>query len=460
MTDYCCFLPKDKNTPLREAKEVWERHKGHFIGIGYIFPRDQENSLQMICDKSEIHLYKLPMQGLSFEAYRDSYKIDYLRTTKQEKEGKLRALMSKAGIESLDTVKKPKSVIEKSIQSLAEEIEELESTIKRNEKASSAREAVVFESKGKPDNALALPSPYTAENLLEDLSKTREGLKTGYPSLDASIEIPQGAITLIAGRPSHGKTISKLNLLLNMVRLYPEMSFYFFSYEETKSQILLKLLNIMGADLIHEHQNLTNLEGYLRGGHQSRKKINDAFKELQALTASGRLVVTDHPYFVDELSDIVSKLKGIHGDKMGAVFVDYIQKVKIKHRHPTRQMELQKISEAILEMAKGNNIPIVLGAQLGRGMGKKDVLRLDNLREAGDIENDAKLVIGIWNQAKEDADSRDESLKTRKTDLELTILKNRNGPSNQSIILEFDRALSTINEKAKTEYLSGKDRQR
>lgn len=460
MTDYCCFLPKDKNTPLKEAKEIWEGHKGHFIGIGYIFPRDQENSLRTICNKSGIHLHQLPMQGLNFEAYRASYKIDYFRTLKHEKEGRLRALMSDAGIENLDTIKKPKSAIEKSIQVLAEEIEELEATIKRNEKASSVREAAVLESKEKIDKGPTLPFPYTVENLIEDLSKTREGLKTGYSSLDASLEIPQGAITLIAGRPSHGKTITKLNLLLNMVRLYPEMSFYFFSYEETKSQILLKLLNILSADLIHEHQNLTNLEGYLRGGHQTRKKINDALQELQTLTASGRLVVTDHPYFVDELSDIVSKLKEMRGDKMGAIFVDYIQKVKIKHRHPTRQMELQKISEAILEMAKANNLPIVLGAQLGRGMSKKDVLRLDNLREAGDIENDAKLVVGIWNQAKEDADSRDESLKTRKVDIELTVLKNRNGPSNQSIILEFDRALSTINEKTKTEYISGKDWQR
>jgi len=93
-------------------------------------------------------------------------------------------------------------------------------------------------------------------------------------------------------------------------------------------------------------------------------------------------------------------------------------------------------------------------------MNKKDVLRLDNLREAGDIENDAKLVIGIWNQAKEDADSREESLKTRKVDIELTVLKNRNGPSNQSILLEFDRSLSTINEKPKPEYISGKDQHR
>jgi replicative DNA helicase len=126
-----------------------------------------------------------------------------------------------------------------------------------------------------------------------------------------------------------------------------------------------------------------------------------------------------------------------------------IQKIKIKSKYATRQLELQKISAEILETAKSHNLPIILGAQLGRGMGKKEVLRLDNLREAGDIENDAKLVLGIWNQAKEEADSKEGFFKNRLVDLELVILKNRNGASNQSIFLEFDKPLSTLREKSK-----------
>ena len=87
--------------------------------------------------------------------------------------------------------------------------------------------------------------------------------------------------------------------------------------------------------------------------------------------------------------------------KIGAIFIDYIQKIKFKGKSSTRQLELQKISETILETAKFNSVPIILGAQFGRGNTKQEVLRLDNLREAGDIENDAKLFLGIWNEAKE-----------------------------------------------------------
>lgn len=287
--------------------------------------------------------------------------------------------------------------------------------------------------------------PYTVENLKADLSTIQEGLKTGYKSIDKTVQIPQEAITIIAGRPSHGKTTTLLNFFVNMVKQYPDREFYFFSYEEPKNQILLKVLNILSGEFINEANNLANLEGYLRGGLSKLPKVNEALATLQSMTESHRLVVCDYPYFVDDLSKLIASLK--ERGKMGAIFIDYIQKIKFRGKASTRQLELQKISETILETAKFNSVPIILGAQLGRGNTKAEVLRLDNLREAGDIENDAKLVLGIWNGSKETAESKGETLTGRMVDLDLVILKNRNGPSNQTISLVFDRPLSTLKEK-------------
>ena len=289
-------------------------------------------------------------------------------------------------------------------------------------------------------------NPYTVDDLRKDLEKTYEGLKTGFKSLDTIVQIPQGAVTIIAGRPSHGKTTTLLNFFVNMVKLYPDREFYFFSYEEPKKQILLKVLNILSADLISETNNLANLEGYIRGGHSSRTLINKSLTQLQSLTESHRLVVCDHPYYVDDLKRVIGKLQ--ERGKMGAVFIDYIQKIKFKGKAFTRQLELQKISETILEIAKFHSVPIVLGAQLGRGNTKSEVLRLDNLREAGDIENDANLVLGIWNESKEATENKGEKLTKRTVDLDLILLKNRNGPASQTISLEFDRPLSTLKEKS------------
>lgn len=288
--------------------------------------------------------------------------------------------------------------------------------------------------------------PYTVEDLKVDLAITHEGLKTGYKSLDSIIQIPHSAVTIIAGRPSHGKTTTLLNFFINMVKLYPHREFYFFSYEEPKNQILLKILNVLSGDFINESNNLANLEGYIRGKHSNRPRINEALSQLQSMTENHRLVVSDHPYFVDDLSKVIGNHK--ERGKMGAIFIDYIQKIKFRGKASTRQLELQKISETILETAKLHSVPIILGAQFGRGNTKSEVLRLDNLREAGDIENDANVVLGIWNESKEITENKGKKPSKRTVDLDIVLLKSRNGPSNQTVSLEFDRPLSTLQEKS------------
>ena len=47
-------------------------------------------------------------------------------------------------------------------------------------------------------------------------------------------------------------------------------------------------------------------------------------------------------------------------------------------------------------MAKAFKIPIIMGAQLEKGKAD-EVVKLDQLREAGDIEQDANLILGVYN---------------------------------------------------------------
>lgn len=296
--------------------------------------------------------------------------------------------------------------------------------------------------------------PYTLEDLEEDILQTREGLKTGYKSLDRLIVIPQEAITIVAGRPSHGKTTFLMNLFLNMTEAYTERSFFYFIYEGSRRQLALKLLCIISKELIHkdkEAQNLNQLEYYLRAKHmgnvkEEKVKIEHAKEKFKEFTNSGRLVLIDEPFHVDELSNTLAHLNERHD--IGAVFIDYLQKIKIKGRYQTRQLEIQKVSEQILETAKSLSIPIILGAQLGRSTERKNKVRLDNLREAGDIENDAHLVLGLYNEAMEKAQGEEEVFRERVVNLEVTILKNRDGGGvNEKVSLDFDRPLFTIREK-------------
>jgi len=286
---------------------------------------------------------------------------------------------------------------------------------------------------------------YRLENLQEDIAQTRLGLKTGYASLDGLFLIPQEAITIIGARPSHGKTTLLMNLALNMTQAYQDWTFFFFSYEESRKQVGVKLLNILSGEVISRENNIAQLEAYLRGGNTGQARIEVGKKKFRELTENKRLWIIDEPFFVDELADTLARLREQYN--IGAVFIDYIQKIKIKGRYQTRQIEIQKISERILETAKGLSIPIILGAQLGRDPQHSDKVRLDNLREAGDIEQDANLVLGLFNPAMEKAQDSGEYITGDEVDLRVTVLKNRNGPVNEERTLLFNRPLLTIKDK-------------
>jgi len=287
-------------------------------------------------------------------------------------------------------------------------------------------------------------TPYTVTDMITDIKQSSPGLNTGYASLDKLVTIPQEAITIIAGRPSHGKTTLMMNLALNMVDLYPEKTFLFFSYEETRKQIALKLLNIISKKILNEGQNLSTLETYVRSSEQGLEQVESGKKKLMKLTSSGRLWIIDEPFYINDLEGVISNLATKH--QLGGVFIDYIQKVKIHGKYGQRQLEVQAISAQLLEVAKQNKLPLIMGAQLGRNQQSKDKVQLDNLREAGDIEQDANLVLGLYNDSMQKAQDEEKKLTDRAVNVDVVILKNRNGTVNEKVTLKFDRPILTMRE--------------
>ncbi|MCX6841644.1 MAG: toprim domain-containing protein [candidate division WOR-3 bacterium] len=295
------------------------------------------------------------------------------------------------------------------------------------------------------------PSPYVLGNFLAEIAETPEGLKTGYPGLDRLFAIPRAATTIVAGRPSHGKTATLLNLMANMSGLYKDKTFVLFSYEEQRRYIGLKLLNILCGKVILSGEikdpdlNLRELEGYLRAGRTDRPAIEWGKAELSKLLNSGRVLLADEPYSVEDWADALTALSG--RCSIGAVFVDYVQKVRTRDKYHDRQAELQRISERVLETARSLGLPVILGAQLGRDPMYKEKVRLDDFREAGGIERDAGLVLGLFNPAVEKAQDGGEPVKEPVVDLKVTVLRNRDGAVNESEILDFNRPLFTLSSK-------------
>ncbi len=196
--------------------------------------------------------------------------------------------------------------------------------------------------------------------------------------------------------------------------------------------------------VLDEEKNQKILRRYLKGGHTSNKYIEEGKAKLEEYFQQERLQLVDARLPAKELYQAIKQYGEDHD--IGAVFVDYIQKIPSGGQFGTRQLELQNISNAILDCATTLHIPIILGAQLNRERNLKEPskIRLENLREAGDIEQDANLVIGVYNEAMNELLSGKENCYTDVVPLSLQVLKNRNGIPMLHEELQFKRSTLQI----------------
>jgi len=302
---------------------------------------------------------------------------------------------------------------------------------------------------GRASSVRVLVSPHSLEDIRSDLAGRSSGLSTGYPSLDEYISI-RPALTFVAGRPSHGKTSLLLNLMLNMTEKYEDKSFFFFSYEEDKTALSLKLVTMISEVVLKEKRNTEQIERYVKGGRSNNERLNKALAKYDELARRKRLFVVDVPLSVERLSDTLDYLRKEYD--LGAVFVDYAQRVKVEGRYSDERVRNLKVSETLREASTRLSLPIICGAQLNRlSTGKP---QLDQLKESGNLEEDANTVLGIYNQRMAKIREHDEAPKNckgkpaitdpRATDFEIHVLKNRGGTVNEAVLLKFDAPILKI----------------
>jgi len=298
--------------------------------------------------------------------------------------------------------------------------------------------------------------PVSYTGWLDAMGNSLPALRTGYPSLDRVARIPQAAITLVAGRPSHGKTTVMFNLLLSMAEEYPTKRFLFFTYEEPSAHILTKLLNrTVGVDLQDHyyeypeaHTNYGYLKAYLRHGREDVPEVEAAKEKLRDLLDSQRIQVIDGNYSVEDLDGILAG-EISKGREVGAVFLDYIQRMHTSRQTQDKRTEIAHISNQVLQIAKRTGLPLILGAQINRdagkdhGGGKAKEPALENLKEAGNLEEDANLVLSVFNLSRE-SDPPDGDSWGRNVELKIKTLKNRDGEPNAIVKLTMDRWTGNI----------------
>lgn len=255
-----------------------------------------------------------------------------------------------------------------------------------------------------------------------------KGLMTGFPLFDKLTNgLRAGELIILAGRPSLGKTAFALNIADNVIRnetAGAEKCIAVFSLEMSSEQILMRML--------------ANLAG-VKMGDISRGEITDA-------DISGRIMQTfsklyEKRVFIND-SSLVSpsnilnqcrrlKLSEESGRRLDLVIVDYLGLMinPEGRRSDNRQQEVANISRLMKAAAKELACPVILLCQLSRQIEHREnkIPQLSDLRESGQIEQDADIVMFLSREDESD----------NAGPIILSVQKHRNGELGQ-IRLEWD----------------------
>lgn len=311
-----------------------------------------------------------------------------------------------------------------------------------------------------------LLNPYGEEDLKLKLSTAPNSLRTGLYLRDndkneeREIELPNNALSYIVAPTSHGKTMALVNIALNTVKIYPNKEFHFFSFEESKESVIIRALNTYINEDLDKYNNAKQISLYLRGkNHYIKPHLFETFKTKKAkffeeVINSNRLKFHSVNYNSQELSLALRFLS--KNCNLGGVFIDYMQLLRLKEKgRLSRQEEMKQVGLDLLETAKEIGSPICLAAQFNRDGSKTEFTMSEfNIGEAGDIERQANLIIGLFNRKKGAKTNKNENgvLVPMEEALKVEVLKNRGGSTNLEGELKFNGNTGKIEGKQEENY--------
>ena len=236
--------------------------------------------------------------------------------------------------------------------------------------------------------------------------------RTGMPGLDSRMlgGFRPGQLIILAARPSVGKTSVAMQFLRRVASDgHPTMAL---SQEMTAEDLGMRALaSAARVDLGRLQNGKSNDEEWNR--------IPDGVDELRALP----MWVDDEPALT--LRAIASKARKARGLKVLAV--DYLQ--LCEGEGETRTAQVGSVSRGLKALAKQMGICILALSQLNRAVEQRPGKRpmLSDLRDSGEIEQDADVILFLWPLSEEQAGARATGLE---------IAKNRQGRTG-AMVLEF-----------------------
>ncbi|MEG2453493.1 MAG: replicative DNA helicase [Clostridia bacterium] len=251
------------------------------------------------------------------------------------------------------------------------------------------------------------------------------GIVTGFAILDRIItSLAPGALTILAARPSVGKTAFALNIAIN-AGVYNDKSVAIFSLEMPTTQLAQRML----TTLSRVEFNVQKTQGKM-----DKNDLSTYYHAHEALVNS-KIYVDDNSY--NTPGDVISKCRRLKKSVgLDLVIIDYLQLMELgkdkKGTRENRQQEVSAMSRLMKIFAKELNVPFLVLSQMSRAIESRDNAEpmLSDLRESGSIEQDADIVMFLHRLKKtENATGKESKLISSYAGnvIKLLVLKNRNG---------------------------------
>lgn len=276
-------------------------------------------------------------------------------------------------------------------------------------------------------------SSYDISNqMLEVLSNRRSdkesadnaGLSYGFLDLDRLLQgSEEGDLLICAGRPGMGKSVFEQAIRMNVAEAGGQVAA--FNLEMTKEQLMVRAIasrtQIAYKQIYHPY-GLSEVQW---------QYVNKAIGEISQL----KMYIDDSSRMtINQLEAKVHRLFAEYGH-FDLITVDYLQLMNGTKAAKNRVQEIGEISRGLKALAKEMKTVVFATAQVNRAVESRPIKKpnLSDLRESGDIEQDANVVMLMYR----DEYYNEETARPNIT--EIDIAKHRNGPTGQ-IDLYFNAA--------------------
>ena len=219
----------------------------------------------------------------------------------------------------------------------------------------------------------------TIEAIRDEESKL---IQTGFDGLDALAGgLTRGEVTVIGGRPGHGKTTFLINLLANMIGAGYKC--VMFNRELPNSELLKKLIALESGKLSYS---------MIRKGIYNETGV----KELERIK---KYIVKkynkDKLRMFDNIRDFAKSSAEVKRFKPDVILDDCIQLINPTKMVDQRRLQLEALVNDYKWLAKETKAVVVLASQLNRGLEQRSIAskpQLSDLAESGAIEQVAENV--------------------------------------------------------------------